>query len=281
MRVSIVIPVFNEEATIRDCLSCVVNQTVPVHECVIVDNNSTDRTLEVVKEFAQRLPLVIRSEDRQGVAWARQNGMSAASGDLLGQIDADSRLESDWVEAASKYMSANPDVSGANGPCYFYDSPFTPKARAAVRAASSKYGLRDVGRASGLTGGNSVVRREAWHTATRHLMNAPGTHEDVDLSYALKRSGADIRQLPAMIVSISTRRYRASLVSNWKYLRATIRTQRVHGDVRAAMFQTLVLPINLVQFSIAGVIFRSYDSDSGRWRLFGRQRRERTSPVTE
>lgn len=280
MKLSLVIPVYNEERQIRECLEHIIGQTRPVDECVIVDNNSTDETLRIVSEFGGRLPIRVIVEKRQGVAWARRAGAIAATGEILGQIDADSRLEADWAETVDAYFTNNPEVDGVSDPFYFFDSPMTDRARRKVRENAERHGHSDVGGTTGLSGGNSALRRTAWLRAEPLMKNLARTHEDVDLSYALRESNAQLRHLPGMIVSISTRRYEASMASNWKYLSATIRTQRAHGDHKAAAIQTALLPINMVQFSIAGLVFRPYDPETKQWKPWSRRTRDRVSPVT-
>ena len=88
-----------------------------------------------------------------------------------------------------------------------------------------------------------------------------------------------MRVVPALIVGVSTRRYEATVRSNWSYLVATVRTQRVHGDTRAAVTQAALLPLNLVLYTVAGSIYRAYDSDSGRWTIFGDRGERRISPL--
>ncbi len=281
MRLSLVIPVYNESDAIRRCLEHVAAQTRPVDECVIVDNNSSDDTMEIVREFVDRLPLTLIREERQGVAWAREAGYLAASGDVVGQIDSDSWLDDGWAAAVVEYLEEHPDVDGVTGPFYFHGAPAALSGEAGVRATEDAPATDCGGTTLGLSGGNSAVRRSAWLAARPHYLNQPGTHEDVDMSYALAAVDAVSHRLPSMIVSISTRRYEASPLSNWRYLRATIRTQRAHGDSSAARKQQWLLPVNLAQMAVAGLIFRCWDSDREAWRLFGGGRTSRISPVTD
>lgn len=75
--VSVVVPVHNEQATIVACLNHLVAQTYPVDDIVVVDNNSTDRTRELVTTFAEQHGNIrLLTEPEQGVIYA-------ATGDLM------------------------------------------------------------------------------------------------------------------------------------------------------------------------------------------------------
>ncbi|MCO8270262.1 glycosyltransferase family 2 protein [Actinoplanes sp. TRM 88003] len=90
MSLSVIVPVFNEERFLGACLDAVLAQHEPVHEVIVVDNNSTDGTREVLAAYAGRV-LVLR-ESRQGVQHARNRGLDAASGTVFGRIDADTAI---------------------------------------------------------------------------------------------------------------------------------------------------------------------------------------------
>nr|WP_281169203.1 glycosyltransferase family A protein [Gordonia soli] len=273
------IPVFNEESSIGDSLDSLAAQRRPIDECIIVDNNSTDRTVDIVDEFTDRLPIRVIRESRQGATWARRTGNDSATGDVIGVIDADTLVEPGWTEVIERYLTDNPEIDGISGPFYFHDSPFAERGRRNALSAAEEHGLRDVGHTA-LSGGNSAFRREVWHSSKRHMKNLPGTHEDVDFTYALGVAGARLRRVPALVAAISTRRYEASIRSNWGYLTATVRTQRAHGDHRTATVQTVLLPLNIVQIAVSGLVFRPYDPTTGKWRPFRRAAVDRVSPVT-
>ncbi len=60
MKISVVVPAYNEEAVIERCLNALVNQIVPVDEILVVDNNSTDRTAEIAEKYREYGVRVIR-----------------------------------------------------------------------------------------------------------------------------------------------------------------------------------------------------------------------------
>jgi glycosyltransferase involved in cell wall biosynthesis len=101
--VSVVIPAWNEERSIRAALTSVATQTWPVAllEAVVVDNGSTDGTREVVQDVMAGEPhLAVRlvDEPAHGVARAKNRGASVARGHWLIFLDADSHMAPDLVE---------------------------------------------------------------------------------------------------------------------------------------------------------------------------------------
>ncbi len=125
--VSIVIPAYNEQSTIRACVVAAIEQTEPADEILVVDNRSTDATLRILNdlktEFPDRTPrLVFSQNDEQGLVPTRNFGLDRAMGEVLGRIDADTVLEPTWVHEVRR-MFADPTVGAATGPMIYYDMP--------------------------------------------------------------------------------------------------------------------------------------------------------------
>lgn len=119
VRLSIVIPAFNEAGHIRLCLDSIARQTVMPYEVIVVDNNCTDETAKIAKSY----PFVrVVQESRQGIVFARNAGFDAAAGDVIGRIDADTLLPDYWVEKITGFYDdpVHADVTFTGG-CYFYN----------------------------------------------------------------------------------------------------------------------------------------------------------------
>src|SRR5580704_19323921 len=85
-RISVIVPVYNAEAHLRQCLACLAESVEPAFECIVVDDGSTDGSRDVAKEFDA---LVLSTGERRGPAFARNLGAKSAQGDILFFIDAD------------------------------------------------------------------------------------------------------------------------------------------------------------------------------------------------
>ena len=92
--VSVIIPVYNVEKYLRACLDSVVNQTLRDIEVICVDDGSTDGSPAILAEYAAKDPRVkVLTQPKSNAGAARNAGMSIATGEYLGFVDAD-----DWCE---------------------------------------------------------------------------------------------------------------------------------------------------------------------------------------
>jgi glycosyltransferase involved in cell wall biosynthesis len=87
-KVSIITVCYNSEATIRDTIDSVLGQDYPCIEYIIVDGASKDGTLGIVKEYGDKVNIVI-SEPDKGIYDAMNKGIWAASGDVIGMLNSD------------------------------------------------------------------------------------------------------------------------------------------------------------------------------------------------
>lgn len=95
--VSILIPAYNAESWITDTLQSAVDQTWPRKEIIVVDDGSSDRTLEVAQRFASKGVLVV-SKKNGGAAAARNHAIKLSQGDYIQWLDADDLLAPDKIE---------------------------------------------------------------------------------------------------------------------------------------------------------------------------------------
>lgn len=96
---SIVIPAFNEEAYIKACLESISKLETKLNfEVILVDNNSTDKTVEVAQKFANGINLRIIKESKQGRGAARAIGFKEAQGKIILSTDADATFDPNWLD---------------------------------------------------------------------------------------------------------------------------------------------------------------------------------------
>ena len=87
MRISIITVSYNSAITIRDTLNCIASQDYPYIEHIIIDGQSSDETLEIVKEFPHVSKII--SEKDRGLYDAMNKGIKAATGDVIGILNSD------------------------------------------------------------------------------------------------------------------------------------------------------------------------------------------------
>lgn len=102
-KVSIVIPVFNGERTLKQCLNSVLNQTYKKYEVIVVDNNSTDKTREIINGFEQkdkRVKYLFELKRARGAA--RFRGEINSEGKIILMTDSDCIAPNNWIEEMTK-----------------------------------------------------------------------------------------------------------------------------------------------------------------------------------
>ena len=107
--VSIIIPVYNTEKYLRECLDSILNQSLTELEVLCVNDGSTDSSLEIMNEYAAKDPrvVVINSETNNGLAYARDLGLRQMTGKWVKFVDSDDLLPEGSLECQVKTAEAD------------------------------------------------------------------------------------------------------------------------------------------------------------------------------
>lgn len=89
MKISIVIPAYNEEKHIEKCVVGLLNQDYPDKEIIVIDDGSTDKTQEILQKFSQKQQIIFLKQNHLGPGCARNLGAAFAGGEILVFVDAD------------------------------------------------------------------------------------------------------------------------------------------------------------------------------------------------
>ena len=233
LTVSIVIPAWNEEERIEDCLLNATRQSQAPKEVLVVDNHSTDATASIVQQFIDQHPdqhvKLLHQDSEQGLIPTRNYGLDRATGDVLGRIDADCMLRPNWVEVVSGIFTRDPKAMGATGPVAYYDMPGKKIGlkgdntirRAIYRADDGQYLLY---------GSNMALRATAWRAIRNQVCRDKEDimHEDVDISLHLIDQGFKTVYCKDMNVGISARRMDTSFTSFRHYMQRFKNTFDAH-----------------------------------------------------
>ena len=161
LRVSLVIPVRNEAATISDLLTSIHSQTLQASEIVFVDGGSLDNTVEILRGSAQEdssLHLLKAQDATPGRG--RNIGIEAASNDWIALTDAGIRLEPTWLERLAAEVERDPSVNLVFGAYEAQTGTFFQQCAAAAYVAPKRQ------RPGGLMRGPSIasclLHRNVW-----------------------------------------------------------------------------------------------------------------------
>ncbi|MBO4815553.1 MAG: glycosyltransferase [Clostridia bacterium] len=98
-KISVIIPVFNCEKYLEKCLDSVLSQTLNDIQIILIDDGSTDNSLEIIKKYANKHSNIIyKTKSNEGQAIARNLGIEMANGEFICFVDSDDYIEKDMLE---------------------------------------------------------------------------------------------------------------------------------------------------------------------------------------
>ena len=115
-KVSVIVPIYNSELYIDKCIQSIINQTFKDIELILVDDGSTDKSIEISNKYAEKDKRIkIIKQKNKGVSSARNYGISIATGDFITFVDSDDFIEIDMLEIlynAAIYNNCDVVLSG-------------------------------------------------------------------------------------------------------------------------------------------------------------------------
>lgn len=116
IKVSIIIPVYNTEQYLRQCLDSVINQTFKNIEVIIINDGSTDGSLNIINEYKENYSYIkVINQTNKGYSKVRNVGLKIASGDYIGFVDSDDFIEKNMFEKlVNKAIDTNADIVSCN-----------------------------------------------------------------------------------------------------------------------------------------------------------------------
>lgn len=234
-KISVVIPAYNAQNTIADCLEAVLAQSTrdPL-EIIVVDDGSADRTIEIVTAFSPRVKLV--QQAHKGAAAARNAGTAAAAGSIILFVDADCEPVPTWAATLASVIRAGAD--GAKGTyrtdqrsltARFVQAEYESKYRHMSRFAARQHRIDFIDTYS------AAYRRDA-------LLDVGGFDEgivaveDQELSFRLAKRGYNLQFAPEAVVyhthADSPGKYfrKKFWIGYWKVRVAALHPERIVTD---------------------------------------------------
>ncbi|MBT0566869.1 glycosyltransferase family 2 protein [Williamsia sp. CHRR-6] len=270
---SVVIPTYNEEEIVGECLGRLLTQLDHIREIVVVDNNSTDSTVAIVTGLARQHPEIrVITETEQGLVFARNAGMNAATGDFVARIDSDSLVPPHWAQTIVEFFLADTEQRWAalcgRGEAYglpYGDGITRLKKRLPVnpfRSAATEDNptVRSV---PVLYGSNMVLRATTWAAIRDRVSMRRDVFEDVDMGLCVGETGGRNAFLPHITVGVSPRRMETGMVGFVRYMSFLPRTLLLHQRFGYAFGAiTIYLPWISFTHALRLILIRSYDAQS-------------------
>lgn len=223
MKVSVVIPAYNEETCIENCLKSLLHQTLKADEIILVDNNCTDCTDKIAEKFSVK----IITEKKQGMIWARNKGFDEAQFDIVARCDADVILPSDWIKKIKENFSRFP-IDALTGKITYYDLPLSSPFLAELYLNAMR--LYQGGRET-MLGPNMAIAKNMWKKIRSEVcLDDTQVHEDVDLAIHILKHQGKIKRDKSLIVQASGRRIKEDPFSFFlEYPVRLVKTITKHG----------------------------------------------------
>ena len=113
--ISIIVPVYNVENYLEECLDSIKNQTYTDIEVILVNDGSTDNSQVICERYCQQDPRFhLINQSNQGQSVARNNGVAASRGEFITFVDSDDVIKSDMLQQLMRYMDTGIDIVECN-----------------------------------------------------------------------------------------------------------------------------------------------------------------------
>jgi len=211
-KVSVIIPVWNNAELTKNCLvSLSENTRYGDYEVIIIDNNSTDETPDLLKGLSGNVRTITNSENA-GFAKANNQGAAVAAGEYLLFLNNDTRVEPGWMEQLVRVLENDPDVSAAGSKLLYPDGSIQHAGVIIVDDIPQKDPLKALNRYRGqpdaiadanlmktfqcVTGACLMVRKSCFMQAGGFHEGYLNGYEDVDLCFKLQEMGRKLVYQP-------------------------------------------------------------------------------------
>ncbi len=269
MHLSVVLCTWNRAPLLRDALECLVRQVAaPPHEIVVVDNNSTDDTAQVVRSFQWCPAIRYLYEPQPGLSHARNAGVAATTGELVAFTDDDVRVTPNWMATIATVAGRYPDAACYGGPVLPQWSTPAPAwlteeqwIALGVQDHSPEPFRADLTRQVCLIGANLILRRSAlervgpFDPAVQRVGDGIGSTEDHEYHRRLWDAGYHGVYDPALRVGaiVTEERLAKGYHRKWHFGHGRHIARMRLPDVEQSRFRPLGVPAHLLRQFVADV----------------------------
>jgi GT2 family glycosyltransferase len=207
---SIIVVNYNGGSDLRACLESIVRHTRCPYELILVDNASTDGSIEGIQDAFPNT-LVIRNRENQGYSAGINRGLARTSGEYVGVLNMDVIVEEGWLEPMVNLLKENPHIGAVNPLLLMHGNAEKINSLGQIIQWSGLGFNRKLEwlcdmadkvptRVSGLQGAAFVIRADLFRLIGGMNEACFMYHEDVDLSWVIYLAGFDIFTVPESVV---------------------------------------------------------------------------------
>ncbi|MFH0804090.1 MAG: glycosyltransferase family 2 protein [Candidatus Zambryskibacteria bacterium] len=194
MKISFVVPAYNEEKNIKKCLDSILLEIErsglgQESEIVVVNNASTDKTGEILSSIRG---IKVVDEPKKGLVWARRAGLLNSCGELVANVDSDTLMPKGWLKKVVSEFDKNSKLLALSGPFIYYDLSFWSNLAVKIwyiigfllNMINNLLGISSM-----LQGGNFIVRRSALEKIGGYDTSIEFYGEDTDIARRVRKIG--------------------------------------------------------------------------------------------
>jgi len=217
LKISVYVPCYNAERTIGACLASLIAQRRKPDEILLVDDGSTDRSLDIAKRFPG--VKIIQHAVNKGLATARNSGIRFSKGDLVASIDSDCAADPLWLQILAAEMERDPGIIGTAGAVNESERDTIPDRWRTFHMAQH-YGQNVIENPRFLFGANTIFRREALQVAGAYPASLRTNGEDLEICKRIymRVPNAKLRYQPkAFVHHLRRDTFRSIANTYWRY----------------------------------------------------------------
>lgn len=253
--ISVVIPVYNNSEYIVRTIESVLSQSHKPDEIIVIDNNSTDGTIEIVKQYPVML---LQEKDVQSSYAARNKGIDHARSEIIAFIDADCTAADNWLkEGVTALQSESADLAGGRVEFFFSEKKTTAELYDSIHHLNIEASIRDTNSAPTA---NLFVKTHVFKK-TGVFSNYLKSGGDIQWTKRATDNGFSLIYAPKAVVKHPTRKLKDLLKKSFRIGTGRAHLRRSRGftlwhEVPYSIYNALVIGIPL------SAVRKNYDQSS-------------------
>lgn len=214
-KVSLYIPCYNAERYIKECLDSVINQSYKIDEIMVIDDGSTDKTVDIAKNYPVR---IISLKENKGLVACRNIAFKEAKNEFVAALDADCVASPQWLERLMECF-LNDDIAGVGGILVERHTLSVADEWRSVHMAQ-QWGAELLENPPFLYGNNTVFKKKSVEKVGFYNERYRTNYEDIELSIRIYNCGLRLIYNPGAYAEHIKKDTASSVLSsyrNWVY----------------------------------------------------------------